>query len=165
MNIRRILQHLMATRGQLARAFPARSLLAIEQAIAASESAHSGEIRFFVEGALHIVPLLRDVSARARAIEVFSQFRVWDTEHNNGVLIYLLLADHAVEIVADRGVHARVGTDVWESLCREMEAAFKQTHFEEGVLSGVRAVTQCLIGHFSTLAGDRNELPDKPVVL
>ena len=165
MNIRRILQHLMATRGQLARAFPARSLLAIERVIAASESAHSGEIRFFVEGALHIVPLLRGVSARARAIEVFSQFRVWDTEHNNGVLIYLLLADHAVEIVADRGVHARVGTEAWKALCQEMETAFKQTNFEEGVLSGIRAVTQCLIGHFPTVAGDQNELPDRPVVL
>jgi uncharacterized membrane protein len=163
MNIKRITKHLLMTHWQVNRAFPRQTLSAIEQAIKTSETAHVGEIRFAVEGALHSTPLFKGQSARERAIDVFSQMRIWDTEHNNGVLIYLLLADRAVEIVADRGIHAKAGSREWESICRKMEAAFKHAKYESGVISGIQAVTQHLMKHFP--ADERNELPDKPVVL
>src|SRR6187455_2748787 len=117
MGIKRIGKHLLANRSRVRKAFPARSLAAIEQAIKASEATHSGQIRFVVEGALDGAPLLRNQSARARALDVFSHLRIWDTAHNNGVLIYLLLADHDFEIVADRGIDSRVGYDGWEKIC------------------------------------------------
>ena len=165
MNIQRVLTHLVMTHWQVSRAFPQQTLIAIEQAIKASETAHAGEIRFVVEGALHSTPLLQGQSARERAIEVFSQLRIWDTEHNNGVLIYLLLADRDVEIVADRGIHSKLGSREWETICRGMEAAFKQADYKGGVISGIQAVTQHLMKHFPAAAAGQNELPDKPVVL
>jgi uncharacterized membrane protein len=165
MDIKRITKHLLLTHWEVNRAFPRQTLIAIERAIKASETAHVGEIRFAVEGALHSTPLLKGQSARERALEVFSQLRVWDTEHNNGLLVYLLLADRAVEIVADRGLHAKVGTHGWEPICRKMEAAFKQADYEGGVVSGIQAVTQHLMKHFPARGGTRNELPDKPVLL
>jgi uncharacterized membrane protein len=165
MNIKRIVRHLLVSQWQVNRAFPRDTLIAIEKAIKASETAHLGEIRFAVEGALDGTPLFRGQSARERAIEVFSQLRVWDTEHNNGVLIYLLLVDRDVEIVADRGIHARVGMQEWEKICRMMEGAFKQANYEKGVVSGIRAVTQHLIRYFPASGHGQNELADKPVVL
>jgi len=165
MNIKRIARHLLVSHWQVNRAFPRDTLIAIEKAIQASETAHVGEIRFAVEGALDGTPLFRGQSARERAIEVFSQLRVWDTEHNNGVLIYLLLADRDVEIVADRGIHAKVGLEEWEKICRTMEGAFKQANYEDGVVSGIQAVTQHLMKHFPASGDGRNELPDKPAVL
>ncbi len=155
----------MATRWMVHRAFPDDALIAIERAIKEGEAAHRGEIRFVVEGALHIEPLLRGQTPRERAIDVFSQLGIWDTEHNNGVLIYLLLADRNVEIVADRGIHEKVGAQEWEGICREMEAAFRQGNFKEGVVRGIQGVTRHLAEHFPPIADDRNELPDKPVVL
>ena len=165
MNIKRIVSHLLMTPWQVNRAFPRDGLTAIEKAITASEATHVGEIRFAVEGALDSGPLLKGQSARERAIDVFSQLRIWDTEHNNGVLIYLLLADREVEIVADRGIHAKVDSQIWENICRTMETAFKQANYEGGVVSGIQAVTQHLVEHFPAASADRNELPDRPVVL
>ncbi len=165
MNVKRIMKHLLATDGQVGRAFPSGALNKIEAAIKASESAHAGEIRFAVEGGLDGAPLFKGQSARDRAIELFSQLRVWDTEHNTGVLIYLLLADRAVEIVADRGIHAKVDAQEWSQVCRQMEAAFRQSNFEAGVVSGVQAVTQHQVKHFTAGSRNANELPDKPVVL
>ena len=164
-NIKRITRHLVAAPWQVKRAFPRYALTAIEKAIAASEATHAGQIRFAVEGALHSAPLFKRQSARERAIEVFSLLRVWDTEHNNGVLIYLLLADRSVEIVADRGVYAKVGATEWDGICRNMEAEFKQGKFEAGVISGIDAVTRHLAIHFPAHGARRNELPDKPVLL
>ena len=155
----------MATRWRINRAFPRDALMAIEKAIRASEVTHRGEIRFVVEGALDIAPLFRGQTARERAIDVFSQLRIWDTEGNNGVLIFLLLADRDVEIVADRGIDAKVGPREWERICREMEAAFRQADYEGGVVGGIREVTRHLAEHFPRIGDDRNELPDKPVVL
>ena len=165
MNIKRIVKHLLMTNWQVNRAFPRQTLIAIEQAIKVSETAHAGEIRFAVEGALDGTPLFKGQSARERAIDMFSQLRVWDTENNNGLLIYLLLADRDVEIVADRGIHAKVGSQEWEKICRKMETAFKQANYEGGVVSGIQAVTRHLVEHFPAVGADRNELPDKPVVL
>jgi uncharacterized membrane protein len=165
MSMKRIAKHLMATQWRINRAFPGDTLIAIDRAIKASEATHRGEIRFVVEGALDIAPLLRGQAARERAIDVFSQLRIWDTERNSGVLIYLLLADRDVEIVADRGIHAKVGTEEWERICRKMEAAFRQADFEGGVVGGIQEVTRHLAEHFPPIGDDRNELPDKPVVL
>lgn len=165
MNIKRIAKHLLVTHWQVNRAFPRDTLAAIDTAIKASEAAHAGEIRFAVEGALDGTPLFKGQSARERAIDVFSQLRIWDTERNNGVLIYLLLADWDVEIVADRGIHSKVGPQEWENICRTMEAAFRQADYEGGVVSGIQAVTQHLVKHFPASSADRNELQDKPVVL
>ena len=164
MKTQRILKHLLTTHGQVTRAFPRSALNAIEQAIKASEAAHAGEIRFVVEGALDGMPLFKGQSPRDRAIELFAQLRVWDTQHNNGLLIYLLLADRAVEIVADRGIHAKVGAEEWRKVCHQMETAFKQSNYEGGVIAGVQAVTQHLAQHFP--ADDRpNELSNRPIVL
>ena len=165
MKIERIARHLFTSHRQVRQAFPQATLNAIEAAIKASEASHVGEIRFAVEGALDGKPLFKGQSARERAIEVFSQLRVWDTEHNNGLLIYLLLADRAVEIVADRGIHAKVGAQEWSRVCREMEAAFKLSNFEAGVISGVQSVTQHLALHFPAGTDGGNELPDRPVML
>lgn len=153
------------THWEVNRAFPRKTLFAIEQAIKASESTHVGEVRFVVEGALDSTPLFKGQSARDRAVDVFSQLRIWDTAHNNGVLIYLLLADRDVEIVADRGIHAKTGSQEWQSICLQMEAAFKHGNYEDGVVSGIHAVTEHLIKHFPASGVDQNELPNKPVVL
>ena len=165
MNIKRIVKHLLVTDGHVNKAFPPSTLSKIEQAIKGSEAAHVGEIRFAVEGGLDGTPLFKGQSAQDRAIELFSQLRVWDTQHNTGVLIYLLLADRAVEIVADRGIQAVVDPQAWSTVCRQMEAAFSQSNFEAGVVAGVQAVTRLLVQHFPSDGHDRNELPDKPVVL
>lgn len=165
MDIKRILRHFAMTRWQVNRAFPRATLSAIEQAIKTSETTHLGEVRFIVEGALDGAPLFNGQSARERALDLFSQLRMWDTEHNSGVLIYLLLADHQVELVADRGIHAKAGSREWAAICRDMEAAFKTANYEEGVVRGIQAVSRQLTNHFPAKAGSRNELPDKPVVL
>jgi uncharacterized membrane protein len=165
MNIQRVLSHLVMTHWQVSLAFPQQTLIAIEHAIKASETAHVGEIRFVVEGALDGKSLLQGKSARERALDVFSQLRIWDTEHNNGVLIYLLLADRDVEIVADRGIHSKLGSREWESICHGMEAAFRRADYKGGAIGGIQAVAQHLMQHFPASASGRNELPDEPVVL
>jgi uncharacterized membrane protein YgcG len=165
MSIVRFVKHLLMTRWQVSRAFPRSTLNAIEKAIEASEATHGGQIRFAVEGALDGSPLFDGQPARERAIDVFSQLRVWDTQHNNGLLIYVLLADRVVEIVADRGIHAKVSPDEWRQVCSRMEAAFKQSNYEGGVVAGVRAVTRHLAAHFPASGQGENELPDAPVVL
>jgi uncharacterized membrane protein YgcG len=166
MNFARILRHLVTGRMALRRLFSDSALAAIERAIEVSETSHGGEIRFAVEPGLHLLSLLKDQSARERAIEVFSQLGVWDTENNNGVLIYLLVADRDVEIVADRGINAKVGREKWECICREMENAFSQGKFELGVIAGVHAIGAELQVYFP--AGQKeqeNELSDRPVIL
>jgi uncharacterized membrane protein YgcG len=165
MNIQRIVRHLLTTDGQVSRSFGPGILTKIEAAIQASEAEHAGEIRFVVEGGLDGAPLFKGQSARERAIDLFSHLRLWDTEQRTGVLIYLLLADRAVEIVADRGINAQVDSQEWATVCRQMEAAFRQSNFESGVVAGVQAVTRQLKAHFPLGIRDRNELPDKPVVL
>ncbi|MDA8162456.1 MAG: TPM domain-containing protein [Desulfobacteraceae bacterium] len=165
MKISRVIRHLFTPVWVARRYFPARSLKAIEEEIRLAEAAHSGQIRFAVEAALDIHSLLMGKSARERAIEVFSLLRIWDTEHNNGVLIYLLLADHRVEVVADRGVHGHVGASGWEEVCRKMEDAFRQGDFERGAIEGIRSVAAHLTRHFPASGAGGNELPDQPVII
>lgn len=165
MGLARMLRHLTMPQWRAGQLLPRAALLRIERAITESESHHTGQIRFAVEHALDLQSLLRGESARERAIEVFAALRVWDTAHNNGVLIYLLLADRDVEIVADRGIHERVGTGAWEEVCRDMEAAFRQSRFEAGVLGGIARASRYLETFFPKQASGPNELPDRPVVL
>ena len=165
MKIKRIVKHLLATQDQVRRAFPRSALREIEQVIKASEADHSGEIRFVVESGLDGAPLFKGQSARERAIELFSQLHMWDTRDNSGLLIYLLLADRAVEIVADRGISAKVSPQEWTKICREMEMAFRKLDYARGVVGGLKAVTHHLVEHFPADGRDANELPDKPVVL
>lgn len=165
LNFTRIAGHLTSTQWKVRRAFPPKTLRTIEAEIKASETAHVGEIRFVVECALSGAPLFHGLSTRERAIDVFSHLRMWDTEHRNGVLIYLLFADRSVEIVADRGVHVKIGTPEWEKICRNMETAFHAGRFETGVIDGVREVTQHLKRHFPANNARKNELSDKVVIL
>jgi uncharacterized membrane protein len=165
MDLARIARHLIAMPSAIRRAFPPAAMAAIEQAVARSETQHRGEVRFAVEATLDVSGLIAGQSARARAIEVFSQLGVWDTEDNNGVLIYLLLADRDVEIVADRGINAVVGAQDWEAICRAMEAALRRREFEPAVLGAIEAVTRLLARHFPPRAGDRDELANRPVTV
>jgi uncharacterized membrane protein len=165
MGIKRIGKHLLAHRWRERRIFPPTVLAAIEAAIKAGEATHSGQVRFVVEGALDGAPLFRNQPARERALDVFSRLRIWDTAHNNGVLIYLLLADRDVEIVADRGIDAKVGAAGWEKICREMETDFRAGDFERGVIKGIGAVSRELATHFPAQGPGPNELPDAPVVM
>jgi uncharacterized membrane protein len=164
MSIGRITRHLLQHHWRRRIAFPPSVLARIEQAIKAGEATHAGQVRFVVEGALDGAPLFRNQPARERALDIFSQLRIWDTAHNNGVLIYLLLADRDVEIVADRGIDARVGAG-WEKICQQMETDFRAGNFERGVIKGVEAVSRELATHFPRSGGGSNELPDAPVVM
>jgi uncharacterized membrane protein len=165
MGIKRIGKHLVEHRWRARRTFPPQVLALIEQAIKTGEATHSGQVRFVVEGALDGAPLFRDQPARERAIDIFSRLRIWDTAHNNGVLIYLLLADRKVEIIADRGIDAKVGAAGWQKICAAMETDFKAGNFAGGVIKGIAAVSQQLAAHFPKHVAGPNELPDAPVVL
>jgi uncharacterized membrane protein len=165
MSIKRIARHLVQHHWRAKQIFPPNVLARIEQAIQRGEATHAGQVRFVVEGALDGRPLFRNQPARARALDVFSQLRIWDTAHNNGVLIYLLLADRDVEIIADRGIDAKVGAAGWESICRAMEAEFAFGRFERGVIGGIEAVSRELAKHFPPQSPHANELPDAPVVM
>ncbi len=162
----RWLRHLFLDDLALRRAFPAAALEAIARAVAEQEKRHRGELRVAIEGGLPIQALAAGRTAHERALEQFTRLRVWDTEDNAGVLVYLLLADHRVEIVADRGIHARVGAAAWETICGAMQRAFAAGRFEEGVRIGLSSVSDLLAQHFPAQAGaNLNELPDKPVLL
>jgi uncharacterized membrane protein len=165
MGIRRIGRHLLHHRWRERRIFTPKVLARIEQAIKAGEATHSGQIRFVVEGALDGAPLFRNQPARERALDVFSRLRIWDTAHNNGVLIYLLLADRDVEIVADRGIDAKVGAAGWEKVCGAMEKEFRAGLFEHGVIKGIQEVSRLMAQHFPAKPGGSNELPDTPVMI
>ena len=165
MGIKRIGKHLLEHHWRARRVFPPQVLDAIEQAIKAGEATHSGQVRFVVEGSLDGKPLFRDQPARERALDIFSHLRIWDTAHNNGVLIYLLLADRDVEIVADRGIDAKVGSEGWRKICAAMEADFRSGNFSGGVIKGIGAVSQQLAIYFPRQGVGPNELPDAPVVM
>lgn len=165
MRVARILKHLFYPDWLAWQAFPSGSRRAIERAISESEVRHGGEIRFALEPNLPLLPVLRGVTARERAVEVFGQLRLWDTEQNNGVLIYLLMADRDVEIVADRGLNGRVEAAEWEAICRQMEADFRRGAYEAGVRQGIQAIGELLARHFPPPVDNRNELPDRPTLI
>jgi uncharacterized membrane protein len=163
--LRRWLQHLFTTPFALRRCFPPATLAAIDAAIAASERYHRAEIRCAVETALSAGHLFRGVGSTARATEVFSHLRMWDTAENNGVLLYVLLAERRIEIVADRGFAERVTAAEWASICAEMEVALGDGRYEAGTLAALDRISAVARQHFPAQPGDRNELPDRTVLL
>ena len=165
MNILRLMRHIGTTRWNTRRHFPQAARDGIEQAIGECESRHGGEIRFVVETALDLPELWRNLSSRTRALQLFGQFGVWNTEHNNGVLIYVLMADHAVEIVADRGIAARVEQAEWDAVCRQMEQHYRAGRFRDGSVIGILGVGTLLGRHFPGRRRSDNELPNQPVLL
>ena len=164
-NFTRWFKHLFMPLWAWRRAFPQATLDAIEAAIRTSEITHNGEIRFAIENTLAASRVWRGMTGRERAVEVFSTLRVWDTEHNSGVLVYLLLADRDIEIVADRGIAARVDAAAWEAIAQNMEAAFRQGDFERGVLAGIEQISALLTAHFPPTEDNSNELANRPVIL
>jgi len=161
----RWIKHLAAG-ASVRRLFPQATLDAIHHAIAAGEKRHRGEVCFAIEQTMPWRDLARGRSARERAQDVFAQLRVWDTQHNSGVLIYLLVAEHAMEIVADRGIAARVDQAEWQGICDRMRERFAAGDYERGVIDGVNAVSDLLASHFpDDGSASRNELGDAPVVL
>jgi uncharacterized membrane protein len=165
MDTKRLLRHLFTDHWAVRRALPSVAMRTIEKAIGEEERRHAGQLRFAVEASLPLGELLRGMQSRERAVDWFGRLRVWDTEHNSGVLIYLLLADRRVEIVADRGIHSKVGGAAWEAICGEMQQEFARGQFERGVVLGVRAISDLLAAHFPPSDDSPNELPDRPVVL
>ena len=165
MRMKRLLRHLFAPAASVR--FPADSLRRIADAVAAGERRHRGEVCFAVEAALPWPAVLRGVEARARAEEAFARLRVWDTAANNGVLLYLLLADHRIEIVADRGLADVVSAEQWRGICRQMEERLRAGEAEAAVLRGVEAASGLLAAHFPQHDGarDEDELPNDPHLL
>ena len=166
MDIGRTLRHWVTTPGSVRRAFPEAVLQRIRQAIVESEAMHSGEVRLCVEAGLPMSYLWRDATSRERAVAMFGKLRVWDTEHNNGVLIYLLLAERAIEIVADRGLSRHVSPEHWREIVGRMSGALREGRFEDGLTQALEEVSALLVRHFPLQAGelDANELPDEPVL-
>jgi uncharacterized membrane protein len=163
----RILKHRWFDETDTARALGKAALDRIEARIAASEKLHHGEIRVCVEAGLPLSYLWRDATARERAINLFGKLRVWDTEDNNGVLIYLLLAEHAIEIVCDRGVGKHIPSDHWQQVVDAMRDDFRAGKFEQGLMRAIDAVETLLVRHHALVEGKRNpdELPNRPRVI
>jgi uncharacterized membrane protein len=158
----RILKHRWWDETDATRALDAAALRRLQEQVVASETRHSGEIRLCVEAGLPLSYLWREATPRQRALAMFGKLGVWDTEHNNGVLIYLLLAEHAIEIVADRGLMRHVPQPHWQALVDSMRGAFRSGKFEDGLSQAITAVDKLLLAHFPLAAGQNNpnELPD-----
>jgi uncharacterized membrane protein len=164
-DIPRLFRHLFAPSAR--RLFPAESLQRIAAAIATGERRHHGEVCFAVEPALHPRRVLAGMQPRERALEAFAQLRVWDTHANNGVLVHLLLADHRIELIADRGFDGLVSAEQWRGVCQAMEERLRAGEAEAAVIAGVTTISDLLAAHFPRMPGDHddNELPDLPHLL
>jgi hypothetical protein len=165
MSLKRAFRHLVAAPWTMRRTFPPAALREIEEAVTASERRHRGELRFVAEGSLDFLPVLRGLTPRERALEVFSLLGVWDTDENTGVLIYVQVVDRDIEIVADRGIAHRIPQPEWEAICRRMEEAFRARRFLAGALEGIREASRLLAEHFPARAQNVDELPDRPAIL
>jgi uncharacterized membrane protein len=163
--LQRLIRHLLETRFTTRRRFTPAVLDAVEAEVGSAEAAHCGELRFVVETDLDAWSILAGKVPRQRALEVFSGLGVWDTERNNGVLIYVLFADRAVEIVADRGFNGLVTAEEWAAVCRKMESEFRQGRWQHGALAGVGAAATLIARHFPGNGQHGNELPDRPLLL
>jgi len=162
----RMLRHLFTSRWRTRVLFDAPTLSKIEAAITAAEAQHEGEIRFVIETSLQLGALWHQLSPRARALQVFAQLHIWDTERNIGVLIYVLRADRAVEIIADRGINAQVSEAEWQAVCREVEAHYRAGRYVDGSLAAVAGVARLIARHFpSSVPEAKPELPNQPVLL
>lgn len=162
--LQRILRHRWLDESDTRKAIPADLVERLQRRVAASEKRHSGEIRIYVEAGLPLSYLWRNAAPRERAVAMFGKLRVWDTEHNNGVLIYLLLAEQAIEIVADRGIDRHVPAPEWKAIVSRMSAAFREQRFEDGLTQALEEVSALLVAHFPLAPGQANpnELPDQP---
>jgi uncharacterized membrane protein len=160
-----VLRHLLLPRVALTRRFPSHALSAIEAAVAKSEDRHRAEIRVAIEVALDLRTLWRARTPRERALEVFSELEVWDTAERNGVLLYVLLAERDVEIVADRGLDGRVGDQEWRAVCAQIEAAFRARRWRDGVLAGIESLTELLTREFPASGPNPDEQLNRPAVL
>ena len=165
MNLRRLLKHLTIPDWFARRQISAADLAAVTTTIAASEARHRGELRFVLEGSLPLDVLRHGQSARQRAIQLFSELRVWDTADNSGVLIYVQLIDRRVEILADRGINAKVAQSEWDAICREMEVAFAAGQWRSGAVGAIGRAGDLLGQHFPANELNPNELPDSPLVI
>ncbi|MGC3961955.1 MAG: TPM domain-containing protein [Rhodocyclaceae bacterium] len=161
----RFYRHVWGGEREARNLFPPTTLERIEQAVARSEGRHRGELRILIEGGAGMAGAWRRIDVRQRALAFFSELRVWDTDDNSGVLIYLLLAEHRIEIIADRGIDARVPDAVWDDIARTATAHFRQGNGEEGVLAVIDACTTLLAEHFPAHEHNVNELPDAPIVI
>lgn len=170
LQIKRIVKHAWFQAASTRRAIPADMVQRLQQLVIASEQRHSGEIRIYIESGLPLSYLRRDASTRQitrqRALTLFGKLRVWDTEHNNGVLIYLLLAEHTIELVADRGLNHVVDPQIWQAMVSRMSNAFKLGRFEDGLKQALEEVSTLLVLHFPLGQGEAhlNELPDAPIL-
>lgn len=165
MKLSRLLTHLLLPDWWRRRAFSTADLAAIGDAIAACEESHRGELRFVAEASLPVAALWRDESPRQRAEWLFATQRVWDTEESSGILIYVQLADRRVEILADRGIAARVPQSEWDAICRGMEQSFRAGQWRQGALQAVTRAGELLAAHFPAGERNPNELPDQPLML
>ena len=163
--LKRFFRHVWMSPIILKRQFPPATLDAIARAVAEGEKSHRGQVRFAVEAELATGQLWAGITARQRAIDVFSMLRVWDTEENNGALVYVLLADRKVEIVADRGIHRQVGDERWRAICGEIEARYRKGDFLNGSVIGIEKISAELAHCFPARGGEKNEQSDRPVLL
>ena len=164
--LKRLLHHRWLDEGDTRRAIPTDLVERLMRRVTASEQRHSGEVRICVEASLPSSYIWRNATARERAVMMFSKLRVWDTVHNNGVLIYLMLAEHAIEIVADRGLNEKVSPAQWQAIAQTMSQAFKHQQYEDGLTQALEEVSALLVAHYPVATGStrRNELPDTPVL-
>jgi len=165
MNLARFWRHILMSPLRARRCFGPAVMSAIEREVGTQEKRHRGEIRFVVEAELTSAQLWADLSSRDRARQVFAEQGVWNTEENTGVLIYLLLADRRVEVVADRGITERVPEPEWGAICRTMEGHFREGRFEEGAIAGIREVSERLALHFPGGEDNPDELPNRPILI
>ena len=167
MNMKRFFRHALLPGWMVRRLFSPAVMCRVEETVRTSERSHRGELRVAVEAHLELGSLWRGLSTRARAEQVFAQLRVWDTEENSGVLLYINCADRNIEIVADRGINRKVASQAWESICGEMQRCFAQRRFEEGAVAGLVAISDLLVTHYPAVSGGSNpdELPNDPHLL
>lgn len=165
MSFFRVAKHLFIPDWWAHRVFPKSVLVRIDAAVRESEKLHRGELRFVIEGDLDLSALLRGVTPRERAEELFARMRVWDTAENSGVLIYVQLIDHGIEIVADRGISAKVGQAEWDVICTAMQSKFRAGEYEQGSVDAIKAITAVLRQHFPVAGPNPDELPNQPVRL
>ncbi|KQQ86871.1 TPM domain-containing protein [Massilia sp. Leaf139] len=161
----RVFRHWRSTQADARRAFPEATLAAAAQAITTGEQTHRGELRFIVEAALPTDEAWDGISNRQRALALFADYGVWDTEDNCGVLIYVNLAEHKVDIVADRGIDRKIDAATWQAVCRTMTEGFKRGDFHNAALAAIEQVNGLLREHFPATGARPNELPDKPIML
>jgi len=163
--VRRVMRHMGSSAAEARRAFPPQTLADIADAITRGEQTHRGEVRLIVEKAMPLDTVWAGMTNRQRALALFADYGVWDTEDNCGVLIYVNLAEHKIDIVADRGIDRKIAPATWQAVCETMIQGFKRGEFHDSTLAAIGRVNELLRTHFPAEGGGRNELPDHPIVL